>query len=114
MGFQLFGISPDRPAKIRETLERHKLRFHLLSDSQMVGANAFRIAYRLDDGTLKQLAGSNIDIEEASGEKHHMLPVPAVFLVETNGLVQFEYVNPDYRVRINPDLLMAAARVSRG
>jgi hypothetical protein len=49
-------------------------------------------------------------VEEASGQKHHMLPVPAVFLVATNGLIQFEYVNPDYKVRLEPELLLAAAK----
>ena len=41
-----------------------------------------------------------------------MLPVPAVFFVGgTKGLIEFEYVNPDYRVRLSPDLLVAAARI---
>jgi hypothetical protein len=41
-----------------------------------------------------------------------MLPVPAVFLIGgTKCLIEFEYVNPDYRVRINPELLLAAANV---
>jgi peroxiredoxin len=52
-------------------------------------------------------------IEAASGGKHHELPVPAVFLVATNGVIQFEYVNPDYTVRAHPDVLLAAAPVSR-
>jgi hypothetical protein len=53
-----------------------------------------------------------MDIEEASGQEHHMLPVPAVFMLGgTKGLIEFEYVNPDYRVRMSPDLLLAAAKV---
>jgi hypothetical protein len=43
-----------------------------------------------------------------------MLPVPAVFLVTTNGLIQFEYVNPDYKVRLDPELLLAAAKIMLG
>ncbi len=113
MDFQLLAISPDRPAKLRETINKHKLGFQLLSDSRMSAARAFRIAYKVDDATLKQLRDSGIDLEEASGEKHHQLPVPAVFLVGTDGLIHFEYVNPDYRVRLHPDLLAAAARLLR-
>jgi hypothetical protein len=53
---------------------------------------------------LAQLKKYNIDVEEASGErKHHMLPVSAVFMVARNGLIQFEYVNPDYKVRLDPE-----------
>jgi hypothetical protein len=67
----------------------------------------------VDDATLKLLAQNGIDFEGASGAKHHELPVPAVFLVAINGLIQFEYINPDYTVRAHPDVLLAAARVSR-
>ena len=79
----------------------------------MAAAEAFRIAYRVDDATLKTLAQHGIDLEAASGEKHHELPAPAVFVVATDGRIQFEYVNPDYSVRVHPDLLLAAARVFR-
>jgi peroxiredoxin len=112
LGFQLFGISPDKPGKLRESSEKHKLGFALLSDSQMMAAKAFGVAYSVDETTLQQLREYNIDLEEASGEKHHLLPVPAVFLVATDGLILFEYVHPDYKVRIHPDLLLTAARVS--
>jgi peroxiredoxin len=113
LGFQIIAVSPDQPAKIRETIEKHRIAFTLLSDSQMIASRAFRIAYQVDEATLKLFGQNGIDVEGASGEKHHELPVPAVFLVATNGVIQFEYVNPDYSVRAHPDVLLAAARVSR-
>jgi len=108
---QLLAVSPDKPSKVRETIERHKMSFILLSDSDMVAARSFRVAYKLDDQTLAEFKKYNIDVEDASGQRHHMLPVPAVFLVTTNGLIQFEYVNPDYKVRLDPELLVAAAKI---
>ncbi len=111
LGIQVIAISPDQPAKIRETLQKHNLSYQLVSDSTMAAAEAFRIAYKVDDATRKMLTQNGIDLEAASGEKHHELPVPAVFLVATNSVIQFEYVNPDYSVRVHPDLLLAAARV---
>lgn len=111
LGVQLLAISPDRPSKVREILGKHKMGFTLLSDSEMIAAQAFRVAYKLDDQTLGELRKYNIDVEDASGQKHHMLPVPAVFLVATNGVIQFEYENPDYKVRLDPELLMAAVKI---
>jgi len=86
--------------------------FRLLSDSDMAVARSFGVAYTLDDQTLAELKKYNIDVEDASGQNHHMLPVPAVFLVTTDGLVQFQYVNPDYKVRLDPDLLLSAAKIT--
>jgi peroxiredoxin len=113
LGFQVIAVSPDQPVKVRETIQKHKITFTLLSDNQMTASRAFRIAYKVDDATLKLLSQNGIDLEGASGEKHHELPVPAVFLVATNGMIQFEYINPDYTVRAHPDVLLAAARASR-
>jgi len=112
-GFQILGISPDQPAKVRETVEKHSMKFQLLSDSKMAAARAFGIAYKVDDATLNLLTQHGVDLEAASGEKHHELPVPAVFVTSTRGVIQFEYVNPDYSVRLHGEVLLAAARVSR-
>lgn len=50
-----------------------------------------------------------MNLEEASGEKHHILPVPAVFIVDDNSVIQFEYVNPNYKVRLNSEILLKVA-----
>ena len=112
-GIQIICVSPEQPSKVRETIQKHDLKFLLLSDSQMTASRALRIAYQVDDATLNALAQHGIDLEAASGEKYNQLPVPAVFLVATNGVIQFEYLNPDYSVRAHPDVLRAAARASR-
>jgi hypothetical protein len=39
--------------------------------------------------------------------------VPAVFVTNTAGLITFQYVNPNYRERIDPKLLFTAARIAR-
>jgi peroxiredoxin len=111
IGVDLVGISPDKPAKAKESEDKHTLPFPLLSDSSMEAARAFRVAYQVDAPTLAALTKYGVDMEEASGEKHHLLPVPAVFVVGKGGVIQFEYVNPDYKVRLHPDLLVAAARI---
>jgi peroxiredoxin len=111
LGVQLLAIAPDKPSKLKETIEKHKMSFRLLSDSNMAVARSFGVAYKLDDQTLGELRKYNIDVEDASGQRHHMLPVPAVFLIATNGVIQFQYANPDYQVRLDPELLIAAVNI---
>lgn len=112
MGYQIIAISPDRPEKLRYTNKKLRLDFPLLSDSKMAGARTFGIAFELDEKTLERYKSLNIDLEDASGENHHWLPVPSVFIIGTDGIIKFEYINPDYHVRINRDLLLAAASAS--
>ena len=111
LGYQILGISPDKPEKLQESIGRHEFKYGLLSDSKMELAKAFGLAFQVDEKTYKMFQGYGIDLEGASGEKHHLLPVPAVYLVGTDGVVDFNYVNPDYTVRLSADLVLDAAKV---
>lgn len=107
-GFQLIAISPDRPEALNKTLESGDIDFTLVSDSRALALQAFGIAYRVDDATREKYQAYGIDLEQASGETHHALPVPSVFVIDTAGVIQFAYVNPDYRTRVPLRLVRAA------
>jgi len=112
LGYQIVVISPDRPEKIREFTTKTPYNYTLLSDSDLTAARAMGIAFHVSDEGVETLMGYDLDIEDASGKKHHLLPVPSVFIVDTEGVIVFEYVNPDYRVRIDSKTLLAAAEAS--
>lgn len=103
------ALSADRPEKLRESVIKHLLTYTLLSDARMEAARAYGIAFQLDDATLAQYKSFGVDLEDASGETHHQLPVPSVFLLDREGVIRFVYSNPDYTVRIAPEELLAAA-----
>lgn len=110
LGYQIIAISPDKPENLAASLDKNHLAYTLLSDHSMDAARAFGIAFRVDEATLEKYTQYGIDLEEASGEKHHLLPVPSVFVVDRSGIIQFSYSNPDYKVRIDPGDLVDAAR----
>lgn len=76
----------------------------------MQAAKAFGVAFQVDEQTYANLQNHGIDLKETSGESHHMLPVPAVFLINTSGTITFRYYNPDYRERISTEMLLKAAQ----
>ena len=112
LGYQIVAVSPDKPEKLRASLDKGKLTYTLLSDSKMDAARAFGIAFKVDDATLDKHKTHGIDLTEASGETHHLLPVPSVFILGTDGVIRFEYVNPNYKVRLDPEVLLAAAKAA--
>lgn len=105
---QIIGISTDKPEYIRESVTEQELGYMLLSDSSMEGAKQFGIAYKEDDQTVQSLKENGMDIVERSGYEHHLLPVPAIFLVDTDGMIHFQYTNPDYKVRASSEVILAA------
>lgn len=109
IGYQILAVSPDRPKKLKESINKHDLEYTLLSDSPMNLSKAFGLAYKVDEKTVTRYKENGMDLEESSGYDHHLLPVPAVYLVNPDGLITFQYVNPDYKTRINADVLKTAA-----
>lgn len=82
----------------------------MLSDSEAV-AKAFGIAFQVEDDLVKKYKDSyKIDLEAASGQTHHILPHPAVYVVNRAGKIQFAYGNPDYKVRLEPAKILEQVR----
>ena len=110
LGYQMIFVSPDRPEKIAAYLAKQDFNYTLVSDSDSMAAQAMGVAYEVNDEVLEKFKGIGIDIEEASGKKHHLLPVPAVFIFDDQQVVRFNYADPNYKARIDPDLLLLAAK----
>ncbi len=109
MGYQVLAISPDRHEELAKTLDKQHLTYQLLSDSDVAFARAFGLVFRVDDPTLEKYQGYGIDLEQASGRTHHMLPVPAVYIVDTQGIIRFAHWDADYKKRLEPEALLKAA-----
>ncbi|MEX2672394.1 MAG: peroxiredoxin-like family protein [Phycisphaeraceae bacterium] len=113
MGIQIVAVSPDKPDLLSDKADEMGLNYRLLSDSPMTVAQAFGLAFRVDDETIEQYDDYGIDLEESSGQSHHLLPVPAVYLIDREGVIHFAHWNPDYKQRVDPaDLMAAATRVT--
>jgi len=76
----------------------------------MNAARAFGVAFRVDAAGLAKFQEYGVDLEAASGQSHHQLPVPAVFIIDRSGVIRFVHANPDYTTRISAEALLAAAR----
>jgi peroxiredoxin len=111
LGYQIIAISPDRSEELKRTMGKQKLDYTLLSDNKAAALKAFGIGFVLDAATIQKYKGYGIDLEKASGEKHHALPVPSVFIVDKEGILQFSYVHPDYAARVPGSVILEAAKV---
>lgn len=112
-GYEMLFLSSDRPAILRSSLkddiENETAHYTLLSDSDAAAARAFGVAFRVDDATVEQYKGYGLDLESTQGNAQHVLPVPAVFVIDREGRIGFSHYNPDYKVRLSAEELLAAA-----
>ena len=108
-GYQIVAVTPDSPAELTKTLNRHDLTYTLLSDTDSQAMRQYGVAFRLDDPTFNLYKDKyHIDLERSSGNKRHILPVPSVFVVDAAGKIIFAHSNPDYKVRMKGSEIIAA------
>ena len=104
MGYQIVAVSPDTPENLSKTLDKNDINYTLLSDSRGELIKAMGIAYKAT------FLYESIRSKGATGEKLDLLPVPSLFVVNQKGVIQYEYVNPDYKVRMSGEDLMNELR----
>ena len=110
MGFDIWFISIDKPELLLESLDDPGIGYTIYSDSSLSATRAFGLAFRVDDELNEKYLSYDIDLERASGEDHHVLPAPATYIIGADGVINFAYINPDYKVRLHPDVLLVAAK----
>jgi peroxiredoxin len=112
LGYQIIAISPDRPEELNRMTTEDHLNYLLFSDPQAEAMKNFGVAYRVDDASIANYKKFNVDLERSSGQTHHILPVPAVFIINPAGKIVFVHADPDYKVRMKGAEVLAAAAKS--
>jgi len=108
LGFSIVGITPDDYTNLDSSITRSKnFDYTLLSDKEANAMKAFGIDWQVDSKLYEKYKNKyNLDLEWWSNSKHHLLPVPSVFIVK-NGKIQLQHVDPKYSQRLSPKLLLA-------
>lgn len=100
LGYQIIAISPDSSNKLGKTIKKNNLNYSLYSDSNGELITKMGIAFQAPKGYKNML-------EKYSDDKNSdLLPVPSLFVIGTNGDILYEYVNADYKERIDADFLI--------
>jgi len=115
LGFQLIGISTDNVKDLQKSIGEHQLDYQLLADFNSVTSQAFGLAYyssqKITDRYLAKMDLTNPLQKNKAGDERLVLPVPAIYVIDSQGLVQFNYVNPNYKVRLHEALLLKAVEL---
>ncbi|MRX38867.1 redoxin domain-containing protein [Flavobacterium sp. LC2016-23] len=104
LGYQIVAVSPDSPENLKITAEKDKVKYTLLSDADGALIKEFGIAFEAPENYK-----SVINVH-SNGMNTNFLPVPSVFVVNTNGDILFEYVSPDFKQRISAELLVSVLK----
>jgi peroxiredoxin len=87
-----------------------KAPFPVLTDMDNGYAMTVGLAFYVGDELKHMMLSSGQDPSVSQGTDNWMLPIPATFIVGSDGIVRARFVDPDYRVRMATEDMLAASR----
>lgn len=106
-GAMLVAVSPELPDNSLTTSEKHELRFPVLSDEGLTVAERYGIAYTLDEPTATRYNGS-FGLNRWNGDTSNRLPLPATFVIGTDGVIRYRFVDVNIRNRASIEAIRDA------
>lgn len=97
----LVTISPQASDYNEELKNNHDLKFELLTDKNNTLAKQLGISFKLQDYVIPTYNSLGINLSEYNENDYNELPVPAVFVIDTNGNIIYKFVDTNYMNRID-------------
>jgi peroxiredoxin len=104
LGYQIIAISPDDYRNLKPSEEKNNTNYKLFSDVDGTLIKKIGIGFTPSPGTISYITKKTI------GKTTEVLPVPTVLVLDTKGEILFEYISPNYKQRISPELLLAVLK----
>lgn len=110
-GVKLIAITTESQEGIEKTKEKTGADFTIVSDLDGSLIQAFDVDYNVTDayaGKVNDMLKVSISKNNAMGE--NKLPVPATYVINTEGTIIYSHFNPDYAERASIDDIIAALK----
>ena len=104
LGYQIIAVSPDDYRNLKPSVEKNNMNYKLYSDADGSFIKNIGIGFTPSSGTTSYIAQKTI------GKTTEVLPVPTVMVLNKKGEILFEYISPNYKQRISPELLLAVLK----
>ena len=101
-GATLIGISPETPDVAQQTVSQHNLPFEVLSDVGNDVIRTFGLVNVVYEEMRPLYLEWGLDIPAHNGDDSWEIPIPATYVIDTQGVIRAAYVNKDYTQRMEP------------
>ena len=101
-GVALVAITPELPDTSLSTIEKHQLKFPVLSDVGNDFAKKLGILFQQPDSMRPVFKTMGFDLATRNGDDSFVLPIPATLLVDQKGVVRNTFIDPEFSRRLEP------------
>jgi peroxiredoxin len=111
LGARLLIVTPDLGSYARAVIRREGLNgMDILTDLDHGLCLTFGIVFMVPADLRGLLQSQDIDLPKRHGGTGWLLPVPATYVIDRDGVVRHAYVEPDYSRRQSPDAVLKVLR----
>lgn len=105
---QLIAVSPQLPDESLSTQQQNELAYTVLSDVSNSLSKKCGLVFTLDERLIPVYDQLGLNILKANGDDSYELPLPATYVIDSQGVIQFAFAHEDYTLRAEPlDVLNA-------
>lgn len=112
-GASLVAISEQNANFSRKAQRDNKLSFPILSDARGDVAEQFGLRFELPSYLVDVYKSFSIDLAAINNEAGWTLPMPARYVIASDGVIAYAEINPDYTLRPEPSELLPVLKSLR-
>ena len=114
LGASLVAVSPETPDHSLSTAEKNELGFEVLSDVGNGVARDFNLVFEVAEELRPIYDKFGIDIPGHNGDDTYEIPMPAIYVIDTDGTVLHAFVDADHTKRMEPDDIVDVLKRRKG
>jgi peroxiredoxin len=102
LGARIVALTPELERYTRNVHKKLNLTFDILTDLHLKTAEQFRLAFVLPDYLRELYKSFGSTLDRFHDESEYRLPLPARYVIDTEGVIRAADVNADYTIRPEP------------
>lgn len=103
----LIALTPEVPDSSLSTTEKNDLQFDVLSDEGQKVSKEYGVVFQLTDEVAARYEKS-FGLTEYNNDDSKKLPLAATYVIDTNGIITYAFLDADYRNRAEPKDIIEA------
>lgn len=100
-GATIIAVTPEIGVSIDKSIKKTQATYNIVHDSAYAIMNLYGVTFKVNKKTLVKYKLVGINVEEANGNEDSILPVPATFIINKNGIIDFIHFDENYKKRLS-------------
>jgi len=108
-GATLLALTPELPDNSLSTSEKNNLDFTVLSDLGNTIGKEYGVVFTLTND-VASIYNAGFGLNKVNGDSSNELPLAATYVIDTNGIITYAFLDADYTQRAEPSEILSALK----